>query len=535
MANSNTSSSGSQTQLLGSAESAGESLKIILFNQSLLSSKISLYGMIDYYNSVVLKGNYLEISRATINDAFEYNYRNGSIYGFDLIIYLQQADNSPVGFTEFNNVQGISRNILINIDITSVDETSSIYVNDVENLGQVKVTNLSLTLLGEENYKFTSSTNIINRKILNPKSSYTIHVEDLDNNKSIITNFGGVTSDGIYHYEILRNKFLDPHNIGFNNFSLCKHGTDIVLLEWTDDYKYSIFSMTVANRFGNPSLYSKDNLMNSIQITNPSSSAQESRSVGYCEIKKYPGSVNQNIVSLAGRYIIVDVDGKTKAYDAVSDKFMELDGQIVLDERAYTTGINVLESDYENYILGCPDILNLYLDISRLFSKNLSIYRKIGSWFILQYDYSTDTDMYICASPVNTIYLTKEDLKKLIIVNDDTILLKEDNYYVMYSGYEKTYYSERARNIVEGGALSSIEVQGVEIIFNSKGTYDSLYKDYYKDRNIEVVSKTDCLCNTVFNKYRKNIYPLEIVGIPDIIGAYDGLLFYKNGKIINYL
>ena len=30
-------------------------------------------------------------------------FKNGKINGFDLIIYLQ-ADNTPIGFTEFNNV-----------------------------------------------------------------------------------------------------------------------------------------------------------------------------------------------------------------------------------------------------------------------------------------------------------------------------------------------------------------------------------------------------------------------------------------------
>ena len=54
---------GSQTQLLGSADAASNSKKIVLFNQSLLSDKISLYGMKNYYSSIVLAGKYLALVR----------------------------------------------------------------------------------------------------------------------------------------------------------------------------------------------------------------------------------------------------------------------------------------------------------------------------------------------------------------------------------------------------------------------------------------------------------------------------------------
>ena len=105
----------------------------------------------------------------------------------------------------------------------------------------------------------------------------------------------------------------------------------------------------------------------------------------------------------------------------------------------------------------------------------------------------------------------------------------------MYYGYEKTYYSERARNIVESGNLSKDEVNGKIILFNSNGSYDDLYREYYEEGNILIIEKKEELFTTIFNKFRKNSYPVDIIGIPDIIGGCEGLLFYKNGKTINYL
>ena len=59
----NPNTSGSQTQLFGSAAAASGSLKIVLFNQSRLSTKISLYGMKSFYNDVILKGEHLDLTR----------------------------------------------------------------------------------------------------------------------------------------------------------------------------------------------------------------------------------------------------------------------------------------------------------------------------------------------------------------------------------------------------------------------------------------------------------------------------------------
>lgn len=531
--------SGSQTQLLGSATAASSSLKIVLFNQSLLSTKISLYGIKAYYNDVILKGEHLDLMRENETDPFEYNYRNGKIEGFDLIIYLSNSNNAPIGFTEFSRVQGLSRNLSIVVKIEDDLEDPMTDIVERTDLGQLKVTDLSTILIGDQDYKYTSSSKIL-ENMVTPKHSYTVHVEDLGKGKAIVTSSGGVVESGLYHCGVLRNRNFDPHDIGFTGYSFCKNNTDFVILEWVGN-KYSIYSMTLANRFGNPRAYTRDNLgINpNGEVFSLSAALTEDvyeKSAGFCEIPVYEEGLSQRIISCAGRYILVDVDGNSKIYDVIEDKFVNISGQVVLNERSFTSGLTILEPGHENFLLGCPELMNLYMDISPLFVKNLTIYRRIGSWFILQYNYKVGTDIYICASPVSSVYLTKEDLGKLIILNDNTILLKEKDYYVIYSGYSKTFYSERARNIIEGGELETLTIKpGVDILYNVRGTYDELYKGYYKEKDIEVVGKKEELYTTVFNRFRKNSYPVNIPGIPDIVGGCEGLVFYKNGKIINYL
>lgn len=544
----NPNTSGSQTQLLGSSADVSDCLNIVLFNQSKLSTKISLYGMKNFYNEVILKGDYLSLSRQSSENSFEYNFRNGILEGFDLIVYLQKSNNAPIGFTEFSRIQGTSRNLSITLNITSTSDNSDSNVTDSGSLSQLKVTDLSLILLGEEDYNYTSGAKVF-ENLKTPQPSYTTHVEDLDRNKAIVTSSCGVVKDGLYKCGILRNKNFDPHGIGFTGFSFCKCDTDFVILEWTDN-KYSIYSMTTANAFGNPKSYtgvynkSESSYSGDIYSTNYSgtNTAILKKASGFCVIKKYDENKDQKIISCTGRYILVDVEGDSKIYDVLKkDKdgeygdWIEVNAPVVIDERSFIPGLVILESGFENFILGCPELTNLYIDPAPLFIKNLTIYRRIGSWFVLQYDYSVDTDMYVCASPVSSIYVTKDDLDKLIFLNDNTLIIKEDKYYTVYSGYKKTLYSERARNVIEGGTLEPYKVRGVEININTNGTSDDLYKDYYRDRDIEIVGKSEELYTTIFNKYRKNSYPLDIEGIPDIIGGCEGLLFYKNGKIINYL
>ena len=534
----NPNTSGSQTQLLGSAAAASGSLKIVLFNQSRLSTKISLYGMKSFYNDVILKGEHLDLTRVDSTVPFEYNFRNGIISGFDVIVYLQKSNNTPIGFTEFNRVQGLSRNLSIVLEITSNADSPDGIVTDFKELSQLKVTDLSLILLGEEDYKYTSAAKVLSN-IETPEISYTVHVGDLDNGKAIVTSSGGVVRTGLYHCGILRNRNFDPYEIGFTGYSFCKNNTDFVILEWVGN-KYSIYSMTLANRFGNPRAYTRDNLGISTSGTIYPSTTESGgniyeKSAGYCEIPVYEDGKSQNIVSCAGRYILVDVEGNSKVYDVIEDKYIEASGPVVLDERSFTSGITILEPGHENFILGCPEFSNLYIDPSPLFVKGLTIYRRVGSWFILQYNYSVSTDLYVCASPVSSIYLTKEDLANLFFINDNTIMLKEKDYYTIYSGNSKTFYSERARNIVEGGQLDKLDVRGIEVMYNVRGTYDDLYKQYYLDKDIEVVGKNEELYTTVLNRFRKNSYPTDIQGIPDIVGACEGVIFYKNGKIINYL
>lgn len=535
----NSDGNGSNTQILGSVNEINNCKKIVLFNQSGLGTEIDLPGMSEFYETVVRQGNHLELSRKDTSEPFNYILKNGKLdNGFNLIIYLKNTDSTPIGYTDYNDIQGTDRNLSISIEVNESINEESENLKEVNDLGQLKSSNLSILLCGSvEPYEYTTAANVLNN-LPEAKTSYSPHVSDLRENKAILTNSNGVFEDKFYHCSFIRNCNFDPHEIGFTNFAFCKVKSDIAILEWVDN-KYSLYSTSWANKFGNPKLYkyTRDQLSvnnRGTVVMTPGGTVHKNAS-GFCKVdfSKVEGK-DKKIVSCAGRYILTDVDGISKIYDVVEDRFVNPavsdGGQVVLNERSYKTGIILLEAGLTNYCLGCPELINLYLDLNTL-NNNFSIYRYVSPWFILK-----NGDFYICAGPSSTIYLVKEDLDKLIILNDNTIILKEDNYYTIYSGYARTFYSERARCKKEGGELSSLELSnGKNILFNFNGEHSNLYKGYYEDKDIEIVWKNEELYNTIFNRYRRNSYPLDIEGIPDIIGGCEGILFYKNGKIINYL
>jgi len=122
-----------------------------------------------------------------------------------------------------------------------------------------------------------------------------------------------------------------------------------------------------------------------------------------------------------------------------------------------------------------------------------------------------------------------------MFVNDQTIILKEDDYYMIYNRPGETYYSEKARLIVEGGKLNSYDETGILMCITGNSEYDeNHYLEYYGSQKISVIFKYEDLYKTKLNSYRRGIYPNKN-GIPDLVCSIGGLIFYKIDSIINYL
>jgi hypothetical protein len=148
--------------------------------------------------------------------------------------------------------------------------------------------------------------------------------------------------------------------------------------------------------------------------------------------------------------------------------------------------------------------------------------------------------IYTAVSSTSVIVLTEEDLEKAIFVGDQTMILREDGddshegYYSIYNTFGKELMTERARELLLNGRLDWWNDQ-FKFCFLDTTEDDIHFEEYYGDNGlVPIVYMYEELSESALRKYRRNIYPM-CDGIPDLIGSYGGLIFYKNGSKINYL
>ena len=249
------------------------------------------------------------------------------------------------------------------------------------------------------------------------------------------------------------------------------------------------------------------------------------------------------IKKIVGRYFY-DIEGNLRDLETsnIVEKTKKTQFCDFLDPhcRVYDLPIFYSTSAIFKYI---PEINNIYLDLNNyLMSSQVIISSKVGSWFVLCRDYG-GTNVYTAVSPTTLIHMTEEDLEKSIFVGDQTLILCEEDYYSVYSTSEKELSTESARAIMYNGRLSWwTDDEGnplFKFCFLDTAEDETHFEEYYGDDGlVSIVYKVEDLNGTILRKYRRNIYPSSI-GIPDLIGSYGGLIFYKNKvnskTIINYL
>ena len=496
--------------VLGSTKAVTECLDIILYNKSNFNRKISLYNLEDFYKEFLSGSDtetHLRLSRSSKDENFFYK---GTLEeGFDVIVYISPFSNIPSGYTEFVNVQGRSGDIKISIDVKRNLET---LLGDDDQLkfsielkleNNISKNNLNKDYLGEELYNYVSSSEVL-------KDSYSnLYTNDIGRSGSdprslIYSSSSGVINNSVFwKFRINKNINIDPYSKTYNRFKVCYYNNDLVIACWKEESKsYSLYSLINKNTLGFPFV-------------------------------KH-GETTESILKICGRFYI-DADKKLRYLDSnkeVGDNSLVCDGQ---DNRGivYDLPEFYLKSDIIKYI---PELNNIYLDLDYyLRSNQLSVYDKIGSWFILKQKYGGDL-IYLAVSPVSVIYMSKEDLDKSFFVNDQTVILAEEDYYAVYDSMNTKLYTERARNIIHSrGNFEIYDDSGIYMCVLGTEEDEKHYLEYYDSDLVNIVFKYEDLYSTVLNKYRRNYYPSNIKGIPEIIDSFKGLIFYKSDNIITYL
>jgi hypothetical protein len=120
------------------------------------------------------------------------------------------------------------------------------------------------------------------------------------------------------------------------------------------------------------------------------------------------------------------------------------------------------------------------------------------------------------------------------------MILKEEGddehygYYSIYNTFGKELMTERARVVLLNGRLDWWGDQ-FKFCFLDTSEDDTHFEEYYGDNGlVPIVYTYEDLGGSALKKYRRNAYPM-CDGIPDLVGSYGGLIFYKDGSKLNYL
>lgn len=554
---------GYTTHILGTVNAIKQCLGIVVYNKDSFNTRISLYNIEEVYTMVTKQGAASSIlTRDSDQDDFIFISEDhwDVIKGFDTIIYLSVIDNSPIGYTEFLNRQGYGKNISLSINPTASLEDGDVkLINTLSEL-QGSTTSFDNDLIGDEAWKYVSIKRA-NEQInsLDKCERYTKNIKEMLNGGVIKTSCGTVYDGKVNLFGINRDAAANLYHVNFTKRNLGYYSGDFVIYSFLDSNKFCVTSLTKVNRFGNPIVYTKDG-------------------DGYYTIPDEGVEIQYG----AGRYIVckVTINGaeSTKLYDFEKRQFSEItSGNIVINPLDLNTKVyrfpSVLTTDtIFEYI---PELEGIYYleasdgtmtDIKTYVSKYTpEVYRIIDSWFIMRRKYKYSGYLYSVAGYYNSVIMAEEDLQHAHFLNDNTIILEEDTYYVLYTGVGKTYWTERAKKLVNSdlekvkAMISGVPVtvyvedknripETIYSLYDSriapktKSVKETFFNSYRKLRNINVEDERKiCLdCGEVFSSAQTKCPKclssnVDFYCLPEFIAMGKGVIIYKDGYNLNYL
>ena len=529
---------GYNTYVLGTIKNVIDSEWILVYNKNSFIndqnySRITLYNLSDiFYNSLYFgednfNSNCLLIDRDRTGEFFEYNCDNRVTNGFNIIIYLGNIENSyiPLGYTEFMNTQGLVSEF-VNIYLDFNIESKNIELKLTNSLYQNK-DSLGKSLIGTELWQFTNSADVKNRlKRTQKDQHYSSHISSF---------MGTHNKSGIYlgdrtllpSGDLTKLVFINDTNIfegeEYSNFQIGYYGNDIVLYSWdyvNDNigFYYKIVSLIDQKEY-------KYTRQPGIDIVTKYDQKETGKTLLYC----------------AGKYLVFQISYKTYSkialFDTSCDMWVKLDcsSPIVdpLDKNSiiYEFPESSKIQSYETAIEILPALSDIYLNLEEFINekKSFRIIKKCGNWFFIDAG-----DLCIATCMTYSVYMTKEEYYKSNVINNNTLLISYDSYYIVYHGIRnKEYYTERARSVKNSKTLRFSDTLKIYICEDSE---INKYTEYYNTSEISIVLKSDVIYNVILESYRRR--PLySRLKVPDkIIGAVRGIIFYLSKyNNINYL
>jgi hypothetical protein len=442
-------------------------------------------------NLVGTSEKYARIYRDSSSDQFEYKKLLGS--GFNVIVYISNASNSPLGYTEFVNTQGVGVTLGITIDIKRILK-SEIEIT-LEN--KLDGEDLWRTYQGNEPYQYATLKEVRERSYRNLLTSDIGRTES-DVYSFILGSSWVATKSGNWKLKVKKDVEVDPR---YNNYNICFYKGSVVFASWRET-AYKLYTL-----------------------------------IGDCE--NVSGNTVNEIKRIEGRYYY---DTRDTLRDLITNEEVEKTKKNLVCDflnpycKVYDLPTFYSSSTIFKYI---PEINNIYLDLDNYLKSNpLVIHAKIGQWYIFKQD-SGGGIIYQAVSPTSVINMTEEDLERAIFVGDQTMILKEEGdedhygYYLIYNTFATELTTERARAIFMNGRLDW--KNNLKFCYLDTDEDNIHFEEYFGDNGlVSNVYVYEELGRSALRKYRKNIYP-QSDGIPELVGSYGGLIFYKDNSKINYL
>ncbi len=480
---------------LGSVSQISKCVEIILFNKSNITERISLTNLETFYSKYLTGLNAVEYVRLVReNSGSSFEYKKELPDGFNILVYISSVSNSPIGYTEFLNTQGVG--LTLGIDLNVTRSLNGFGIEIVIN-NQLTGKSLRKDWLGDRLFNYSKRSDITGEKKINPFTSDIGRLEK-DSFSFILGSSRVTTKESTYKLSI--KKDIEISSLG--NYGVFYYEGDLVLAEWSGK-SYRMYSLLSDKGYGGDTLV---------------------------DIRKIVGRYYEDYYGVIRDLKTGEIIEKTKKYlfcDYLSP-----------ENRLYDLPVFYTKTNVFKYI---PEINNIYLDLDTYLKSNqLMIVGKIGSWFILERKYG-GTSIYTAVSSTSVLTMTEEDLRKALFVNDQTIILREDNYYLVYHIEEKVLFTERSRVILLGGRLSDYIILEngsfvckIQMCFLDTDEDQKHYDEYFGNELVDIVFGFEDLSDTILNKYRRNIYP-KCIGIPELICSYGSLVFYKIDNKVNFL
>ena len=477
----------------GPVNQVSNCLEIILFNSYSMPERISLYNLKNFYLKYLVgsSGEYVKLVRDNSEVAFE--YKKSLEKGFDILVFISPISNSPIGYSEFVNVQGVdvSLGITINITRTLKGELELILKNQLTGKDLAKV------YLGDELYNYVPRKKIVER---NYRNLFTSDIKRLESDRFgfDVGSSWVSTIKEFWKIDLRKNIIISEE---YENYNICFYDGDLVLATW-EGVDYSLYFLT---------------------------SLRETKrgTTGTYGIKR-----------IEGRYFF-DTDNILRDLETMDEVVKKKEHQVCdyLNPHCYVYDLPTfyLKSELLKYI---PEINNIYLDLDNyLRSNQVALYKKIGSWFILERDFG-GVPIYCAVSPTSIINMTGEDLEKALFVGDQTVILCENGenpYYVLYNIGGTELYTERARSILLNGRLDLYENPEFLFCFLDTEEDDVHFTEYYGENGLaHLIFEYEDLHLTILGKYRRNAYPSSS-SIPKLIGSFGGQILYREDTKLNWL